>query len=147
MTISSTAFTGNQLIPAKYTCDGQNVSPELAIADVPEKAQSLVLICDDPDAPMGTWTHWTVWNINPKINKIEENSVPEGAIEGKTSQGDSGYHGPCPPSGTHRYYFKIYALDIKLNLHHPTDKAELEEALSGHILKQAELIGVYRRSG
>ena len=146
MEISSVAFQNNQNIPAKYTCDGQNINPPLEFKGVPDKAQSLVLICDDPDAPAGTWTHWTVWNINPQLNKIEENSVPEEGIEGKTSKGDTGYHGPCPPSGSHRYFFRVFALDAKLNLDTSANIGQLQKAIEGHILEQAELVGLYQRN-
>lgn len=147
MQISSTSFQNNQRIPPKYTCGGENFNPPLGISEVPEKAQSLVLIVDDPDAPMGTWVHWTVWNIDPKTQEILENSLPAGAIQGKTSAGQNEYHGPCPPSGTHRYFFKIYALDSKLDLASDADKSKLEQAMSGHILDQVELIGLYGQEG
>jgi len=146
MEISSEAFQNNQNIPAKYTCDGQNINPPLELKGVSDKAQSLVLICDDPDAPGGTWTHWTVWNINSRLNKIEENSVPEEGIEGKTSKGDTGYHGPCPPSGSHRYFFRVFALDAKLSLASNADIGQLQKAMEGHILEQAELVGLYQRN-
>lgn len=145
MTISSPAFENNSQIPQKYTCDGQNTSPPLTISDVPEKAQSLVLIVDDPDAPAGTWTHWLVWNIDPKTTEIAENSLPSGALEGVTSFDKPGYGGPCPPSGTHRYYFKLYALSTKLDLSPQVDKAQLEEAMADHILERSEIVGLYSR--
>ena len=146
MEISSAAFQNNQNIPAKYTCDGQNINPPLELKGVPDKARSLVLICDDPDAPAGLWTHWTVWNINPQLNKIDESSVGEGGTEGKTSKGDNGYHGPCPPSGSHRYFFRVFALDAKLNLDSSADSGQLQKAMEGHILEQAELVGLYQRN-
>lgn len=108
-------------------------------------AQSLVLIMDDPDAPAGTWVHWMVWNIDPKINEITEDNVPQGAIEGVTSFGQTGYGGPCPHSGRHRYFFKLYALDTKINLSLGADKSQLEKAMNGHILAQSELVGLYQR--
>lgn len=145
MIFSSPAFEGNASIPAKYSCDGENINPPLQISEVPENAQSLVLIMDDPDAPVGTWVHWTVWNINPQTREIKENSVPPGAREGITSFGPTGYGGPCPPSGTHRYFFKLYALDTKLGLSSQIDKAQLEKSMDGHILAQAELMGSYSR--
>lgn len=144
MVISSPAFENNRDIPAKYTCDGDNVNPPLEISDVPEETKSLLLIVDDPDAPMGTWIHWTVWNINPQTKAIEENSVPQGATEGMTDFGQPGYGGPCPPSGTHRYFFKLYALDTALQLDSSAKVNDLETAMEGHILAQAELIGLYR---
>lgn len=145
MKITSSAFENNGLVPKKYTCDGENINPPLEISDVPENAQSLVLIIDDPDAPMGTWTHWTVWSIDPKTTEITENNVPAGAVEGVTDFGRPGYGGPCPPSGTHRYFFKIYALDTRLNLTSGDDKRKLENAIQGHILTQAEIVGLYGR--
>src|SRR3990172_4411996 len=145
MKLSSSAFTHNQTIPAKYTCDGENVNPPLTITDVLTDSKSLTLIVDDPDAPAGTWVHWTVWNISPDTKQIAENSVPSNAIQGKTSFGNSGYGGPCPPSGTHRYFFKLYALDTTLSLGQNATKQDLEKAFVGHILDQAELIGLYSR--
>lgn len=146
MKISSPTFEHNQNIPSKYTCDGENINPPLKFLDIPENAQSLVLISDDPDAPMGTWVHWTIWNIDPKTTEILENSVPQGVVEGTTSFGNTGYGGPCPPSGTHRYFFKLYALDIMLDLPISTTVQALEKAVQGHILAQAELIGLYKRN-
>lgn len=145
MEIISPAFTHNGKIPAKYTCDGEDKNPPLKIAAVPQNAQSLVLISDDPDAPMGTWIHWLVWNIAPSVTEIAEDTVPEGGIEGTTSWNRTGYGGPCPPSGTHRYLFKIYALDCKLTLAPTAKIADLERAMEGHILDKAELIGLYSR--
>lgn len=146
MQIKSSAFEHNEQIPAKYTCDGENINPPLEFLDVPENAKSLVLIMDDPDAPMGTWVHWTVWNIDPATIEIVENSVPAGAQEGKTSFGKSGYGGPCPPSGTHRYFFKLYALATMLELSSDADKSKLESTMQGHILDRAELIALYKRN-
>jgi len=145
MKISSPAFGQNGTIPKKYTCDGENVNPPLSISQVPPSTQSLVLIMDDPDAPGRTFVHWTLWNIDPKITEIPENEVPEGARQGLTDFGTSGYGGPCPPSGIHRYFFKLYALDSKLELPSNAKKADLEQAMKGHILAQAELIGLYSR--
>lgn len=145
MKLSSLAFQNNGYIPLKYTCDGENVNPPLEISGVPAGTQSLVLIMDDPDAPLGTWIHWTLWNINPETKEIKENSVPPGAVEGMTSFGKPGYGGPCPPSGTHRYFFKLYALDTTINLNQQADKKLLEKAMAGHILDKAEIIGLYKR--
>lgn len=145
MKIESSAFLDNQFIPSKYTCDGENVNPPLKISGVPSETKSLVLIVDDPDAPRGTWVHWTLWNINPKITEISENNSPEGAVEGVTDFGKPGYGGPCPPSGTHRYFFKIYALDITLDLEVSAKVKDIEKAMEGHILDQARLIGLYSR--
>lgn len=145
MKITSPAFKNQELIPAKYTCDGENINPPLEISDIPPGAQSLALIMDDPDAPLRTWVHWLVWNINPEIKKISENSVPQGSVEGKTSFGKPGYGGPCPPSGTHRYFFKAYALDTLLDIVPNAGKAGLEKAMEGHILAKGELVGMYSR--
>jgi len=145
MNISSPAFTDNAAIPSKYTCDGEDINPELEISDVPEKAKSLVLIADDPDAPVGLWIHWLIWNIDPKTTSIEENSVPDGAQEGTTSFGKTGYGGPCPPDKEHRYFFKLYALDTTLSLDSNETKEELESAMEGHIIDQTELVGLYDR--
>lgn len=143
--ISSAAFKHKEMIPAKYTCDGADVSPPLAIEGVPENARSLALIADDPDAPRGTWVHWVVWNIDPKTKEIKEGVVPEGARQGMNDSRQAGYGGPCPPSGTHRYFFKLYALDTLMNVEKGSTKAELEKSMKGHILAQAEIIGLYRR--
>lgn len=144
MTISSTAFENNGNIPAKYTCDGMDVNPPLRFDNVPE-ARSLALIVDDPDAPMGTWVHWVLWNIDPKTSEIREDSVPKGALQGINDFGKHDYGGPCPPSGTHRYFFKLYALDSTLNLDKNARKADVEKAMKGHILAQAQIVGLYRR--
>ncbi len=145
MQLTSPAFEHEKDIPSQYTCDGQNINPPLKIEAVPENTESLALIIDDPDAPSGTFIHWLVWNIDPKTNKIEENSVPQGAIEGMTNFGETGYGGPCPPSGTHRYFFKLYALDTELDLTPNAGKDNLEQAMQGHILDSTELIGLYSR--
>lgn len=144
MKITSPAFQNNTKMPSKYTCDGEEINPPLSFADIPANAKSLVLIMDDPDAPSGTWVHWILFNINPKITSVEEGSIPSESKEGITSFGKTGYGGPCPPPGTHRYFFKLYALDATLNLTNP-DKADLEKAMQGHILDSAELIGLYSR--
>ncbi|MFC1691755.1 YbhB/YbcL family Raf kinase inhibitor-like protein [Nanoarchaeota archaeon] len=144
--ITSSAFDYNTNIPSKYTCDGEDINPPLTIDNIPENTQSLVLIVDDPDAPIGIWHHWVVFDItsvNSIIETIPENSVP--GKQGKNSRNTNDYHGPCPPSGTHRYFFKIYALDIKLNLQEGSAKQEVEQAMQGHILEQAELIGLYNK--
>jgi Raf kinase inhibitor-like YbhB/YbcL family protein len=143
MKITSSAFKHNASIPAKYTCQGEDVSPPLSIADIPEGTQSLALINDDPDAPVGTWDHWILFNVKP-AKKIGEGEAP--GDQGVNSWGRNDYGGPCPPSGTHRYYFKLYALDTLLELPEGVTKHELEEAMEGHILAQAELIGLYKKS-
>lgn len=145
MKLTSPVFNNNQNIPKKYTCDGENVNPSLSIYEVPQNTKSLTLIMDDPDAPMGTWVHWTVWNIDPKTTEIAENSVPNNATQGTTSFGKPGYGGPCPPSGTHRYFFKLYALDTTLTIPSSSDKADLEKTMEGHIFEKAELVGLYGR--
>lgn len=144
MKISSTAFENNGMIPPEYTCDGSDVSPELVFSEVPKEAKSLALVMDDPDAPMGTFTHWVVWNIPPhkmRLAKDEKISLHQG----KTSFGSKSYGGPCPPGGTHRYFFKLYALDLVLGLEEGSSKSDLEKAMKGHILAQSELIGKYSR--
>jgi Raf kinase inhibitor-like YbhB/YbcL family protein len=140
--ISSPAFQHNGLIPSKYTCDGENINPTLNIEDIPQGTQSLALVVDDPDAPMGTWDHWTVWNI-PLSDQIKENSVP--GTEGMNSARRRNYGGPCPPFGTHRYFFKVYALDTKLTLNPNSNKKDLEKAMQGHTLAKGEIIGKYAR--
>lgn len=145
MQLLSPAFRHNEYIPRQYTCDGANVNPPLNILDVPQAAKSLVLIVDDPDAPRGDWVHWTVWNIDPKTVSLGENSVPSGAREGQTDFGKPGYGGPCPPSGVHRYYFKLYALDSELSLDNRAAKSDLERAMTGRIVGQSTLIGLYKR--
>ncbi len=145
LTITSTAFADGAAIPARYTCEGEDISPPLAFGAVPAGAHSLALIVDDPDAPMGTWVHWVVWNIPADTREIGEGSVPAGALQGKNDFKRNSYGGPCPPSGTHRYYFKLYALDTTLNLAATTTKAALEKAMQGHILSQGRLMGTYRR--
>lgn len=146
MNLTSPAFNNNQPLPTKYTCEGQGVNPPLAFTEVPAEAKSLALIMDDPDAPASTFTHWTLWNIDPKTTTINENSVPAGAAQGLTSVNELGYFPPCPPSGTHHYIFKLYALDILLNLPSQTSVAQLEEAMQGHILQTSQLIGLYKKT-
>lgn len=143
MKLTSPAFENNELIPKKFTCDGEDISPGLEISDIPDKTQSLALIVDDPDAPMGTWVHWVVFDI-PVITRIEQNSIP--GKQGINDFGRKNYGGPCPPSGTHRYFFKLYALDKKLELAEGINKQDLEEAMQRHILDKAELIGLYKRN-
>jgi Raf kinase inhibitor-like YbhB/YbcL family protein len=139
MRLYSPAFKHNGFIPEKFTCKGEGINPALEIQDIPGNAQSLALIVDDPDAPGGTFVHWVVFNI-PVIQHIGENTVP-GEL-GSNHGGGKDYVSPCPPSGTHRYFFKAYALDTKLDLGGCITKAELEKAISGHILDKAELIGL-----
>lgn len=146
MRILSSAFEENQHIPSKYTCQGENINPELSFTEVPNDAKSLVLIMDDPDTAMGTFVHWLVYNIDPKTPDVEENSVPDNGTEALNGAGKKGYIGPCPPSGTHRYFFKLYALNIQLKLSSNADKKEIEEAMNGHILDQSELVGLYQKN-
>ncbi len=145
MTIESPAFPNGQNIPAKYTCDGNNISPALVVRGAPESAKSLVLIVDDPDAPAGRWVHWTLWDIKPETAEIPEGGVPAGAVQGLTDFGKVGYGGPCPPSGMHRYFFKLYALGTMLGLASQAKAQEIEEAMEGHIIEKAELVGLYSR--
>lgn len=142
MKIISPSFKNNESMPARFTCDGEDINPALEIENLPEGTKSLALIVDDPDAPMKTWVHWVVYDIPPS-SRIDEDSIP-----GKQGINDSGgrdYHGPCPPSGTHRYYFKVYALDKILALNEGASKKDLEKAMQGSILSSAELIGLYKR--
>lgn len=143
MKITSPEFENNKFIPRKFTCQGEDVNPTLIIEDIPKDTKSLALIVDDPDAPMGTWVHWVVYDI-PIINCIKEKSIP--GKQGINDFGRRDYGGPCPPSGTHRYFFKIYALDEKLNLNEGITKETLEKAMQGHILDKAELIGLYKKA-
>jgi Raf kinase inhibitor-like YbhB/YbcL family protein len=143
--ISSAAFKHNEMIPSKYACDGADLSPPIEITGVPDKTKSLALIVDDPDAPRGTWVHWVVWNIDPETKEIAEGMAPKGAQQGMNDSRQSGYNGPCPPSGTHRYFFKLYALDTLLDLGKRATKSELEKTMKGHILAHSEIIGLYSR--
>jgi Raf kinase inhibitor-like YbhB/YbcL family protein len=145
MRLTSPAFADAGNIPARFTCDGENINPPLAVSGVPAEAKSLVLIMDDPDAPAGDWVHWTAWNIDPDVTVIAEQSVPAGAVEGLTSFGRPGYGGPCPPSGTHHYQFKLYALDRTLDLPASAKKADIESAMAGYILTETMLVGLYQR--
>ncbi len=175
MTITSPAFKEGEFIPANYTCDGRDVSPPLTIEGVPIIAgripgtMSLALIVDDPDAPAGTlrpgsgqsWVHWVLYNMSPTVQFIPENSITPGAFkpiknspgptsppiaeQGRTNFGTPGYGGPCPPSGTHRYFFKLYALDTIIKFNEPPSATELEQAMAGHIIDRAQLMGRYAR--
>jgi Raf kinase inhibitor-like YbhB/YbcL family protein len=144
MKITSSAFPEGGNIPKQFTCDGADTSPALKIEGTPAEAKSLALIVDDPDAPSGLFTHWIVWNIDPKTAEINEGSAPKG-VQGKNDFGKSGYGGPCPPSGTHRYYFKIFALDRQLDLAAGAKRGQLDAALQGHIIGQGELMARYSR--
>lgn len=148
--LSSNAFTEGAMIPQRYSCDGENISPPLFWTGVPSGTRSLALICDDPDAPVGTWDHWVLYNIPADATGLPE-SVPEkavldtGAVHGSNSWGRIGYGGPCPPGGTHRYFFKIFALNTLLDLKSGATTSQLLETMEGHILGQGQLMGRYRR--
>ena len=141
----TTVFKHNDSIPSQYTCDGQDLAPELTISEVPSGAKELVLIVDDPDAPMGTWVHWVLYNIPTDTLKIDEKNLPQGVKQGMTDFGKIGWGGPCPPSGTHRYFFKLYAIDKNLDLPQGVGKSEVEAAIKGHVVEKVELIGLYKR--
>ena len=144
--VTSSAFSDGGKIPRKYTCDGSNVNPPLRIENLPNTVKNLALIVDDPDAPGRTWTHWLVWNIDPKTTEIGENSAPQNAVQGTSDFGNARYGGPCPPSGTHHYYFRVYALDGPLSLPPSTTKSALEKAMTGHVIAKGNLMGTYSRA-
>ncbi len=148
--ITSSAFEEGGMIPAKYTCDGADVSVPLQWDAVPEGTKSIAIINDDPDAPMGTWVHWVIFGLPAETRELAENvpadaTLANGAKQGTTDFGRTGYGGPCPPSGTHRYFFRIYALDVEIDLPSGAKKKQLLEAMEGHILGQGRLIGKYKR--
>jgi Raf kinase inhibitor-like YbhB/YbcL family protein len=142
LNISSPSFKHEGMIPRTYTCEGTNINPPLVIEGIPDDAICLALIMDDPDAPGGTYDHWIVWNI-PPVRVIPENSTP--GLEGENSSGQIGYTGPCPPSGTHRYFFKFYALDVLLDTQKGATKERVEFAMKNHTLAYGELIGMYKK--
>lgn len=149
MKLTSTAFTEGGMIPKKYTCDGNDISPPLAWSDVPASAKALALICDDPDAPAGTWVHWVAFNLPPSAKGLPEGIKAEkqlsgGGIQGTNSWRKIGYSGPCPPSGTHRYYFRLYALDAPLTLGNNATSKDVQAAIKGHVLAEAQLMGRYK---
>lgn len=144
MKITSPEFEDNGNLPREFTCDGLGVSPILNISEVPAEAKSLVLICDDPDAPRGLWTHWIVWDIPPTVTQIPAGNAA-GGTEGVNSWPMRGYGAPCPPSGEHRYYFRLYALNSLLELPETADRGQLDQAMQGKVIAQAELMGRYRR--
>ncbi len=141
LNISSPVFNNESNIPEKYTCDGKDVNPPLNIEGVPEGSETLALIVDDPDAPPGTWDHWIVYNISPETTEIKEDSVPGEQALNDFQKND--YGGPCPPSGTHRYFFKIYALDTNLDLPNNADKEDVLEAMEGHVIEEDKIVGMY----
>lgn len=145
MQISSPVFANGSPIPAKYTCDGGDIIPPLKFEDVPKDVVSLALICQDPDSPSGDFVHWIIFDIDPKVSEIKEGEVPADAIQGTNDFGNSNYGSPCPGSGSHRYVFKLYALDEKLGLNPQVTKAEFRKSLEGHIIAEAETFGTYQR--
>ncbi len=145
MEIKTKAFKNGGKIPSEYTCDGRDVWPDLEISGVPEEAESLALAMDDPDSPSGVWDHWVVWNIPADTKIIKSGELPPRAAEGINTWGRNGYGGPCPGSGEHRYFFKLYALDSVFNLSSSAHKTDLEKAMDGHVLAKAELSGRYQR--
>lgn len=145
MKLTSPSFQEGGIIPIRFTCDGENVNPQLEITSIPEETVSLALIMEDPDAPIGTFYHWVVWNIDPTFAKIPEDSLPQEAVEGKNSGGGNFYLGPCPPSGAHRYIFRVFALKEKLELPKSTTAFELENKIQGRVWDTAELSGLYTR--
>jgi Raf kinase inhibitor-like YbhB/YbcL family protein len=150
MEITSSAFGSGEMIPAKYTCDGADFSPSLEWSGSPAGTKSLALVCDDPDAPMGTWVHWVIYDIPPSATMLAEGITREKDLPGGGTQGINdfrkiGYGGPCPPGGTHRYFFRLYALDTMLGLKPGITKDQLLKAMRGHILAEAQLMGTYKR--
>jgi Raf kinase inhibitor-like YbhB/YbcL family protein len=145
MKITSSAFQEGGTIPEKFSKNGQNVSPELRLEGVPAGAKGLAVIVDDPDAPSGLFTHWLAWNIDPKTTQIAEGSPPAGAVQGKNDFGDVGYGGPQPPSGTHRYYFKVFALNEPLDLKSGAKRKDVDAAMKGHVIGQGQLMGRYSK--
>jgi Raf kinase inhibitor-like YbhB/YbcL family protein len=147
MELRSPAFEDNELIPSRYTCDGEDINPPLEISGVPKETKSLALIMEDPDVPTGTWIHWTLWNIDTFIDQIPAGKAPLGSIEGVTDFGRPGYGGPCPPEGRHRYVLTLYALDTKLDLTASRRAGDLLKAMKGHIVESCTLVGLYSRNG
>lgn len=144
LTLRSKAFRQGELIPQKYTCEGDNINPPVEISGMPEGTATLALIVEDPDAPKGVFDHWVVWNIPPEKAAVAENSIP--GISGHNGYRKTGYAGPCPPSGSHHYHFKAYALDTGLDLPAGSAKQALLEAMEGHVLASGELVGIYRKT-
>jgi len=144
MALTSPSFNNGEPIPAQFTCDGEDISPDLDWFGTPSDTVSLALIMDDPDAPVGTWVHWVIYNLPFDVSGLRQGMDHTGT-DGLNSWNETGYGGPCPPSGTHRYFFKIYALDTELDLGPGADKAELIAAMEGHVIGQAELMGTYSR--
>ena len=150
MEIISSSFDEGTMIPKKYTCDAIDISPPLKCSKIPDGTKTFAIICDDPDAPMGTWVHWVIYNLPVNINELSEDVpsleiLPNGAKQGRNDFGKIGYGGPCPPGGTHRYYFKVYALTEELKVETGITKSELLKAMEGHILSEGQLMGRYKR--
>jgi Raf kinase inhibitor-like YbhB/YbcL family protein len=145
MKITSPVFKNGESIPEKYTCEGENISPPLDFIDVPSSAKSLVLMVEDPDAMAKPWVHWLIFNIPPNTKKFKENSIAEGAMEGLSNGNTFGYEGPCPPEGVHHYFFNLYALDTRLNISEATDRKAMLREMKGHIVAEAQLIGLYQK--
>jgi len=148
--LNSSAFREGEMIPKKHTCDGEDISPPLEWSTVPAGCKNLALICDDPDSPTGTWVHWVIYNIPPQTNKLTENvpvsrTLEDGSLQGINDFRKMGYGGPCPHAGTHRYNFKLYALDAVLKLKAGATKDQLLRAMEGHVLAQGQLMGKYHR--
>ena len=148
--LSSPAFKSGDAIPAKYTCDGLNISPPLQWEDVPQNTQSIAIVVDDPDAPSGLWTHWILYNLAPSMRSLQERvskdfKLPDGSMQAENDYGKPGYGGPCPPSGTHHYIFHAYALDKKLTLPEAAKRKAFDRAIEGHVLAKSELTAAYKR--
>lgn len=148
--VTSSAFKDGGTIPSLYTCDGDDTSPDISWAGIPDAAKSIAMIADDPDAPRGTWVHWVIYNIPPQSEGLPQNVPPDkilgdGSMQGMNDSGQTGYGGPCPPGGVHRYFFKVYALDTRLSLGPGATKKDLEDAMKGHILAEGQLMGRYKR--
>ena len=141
--VTSPSFKNDDYIPVKFSCEGDNISPELSVKDIPEHTASLAIVVEDPDAPRGIVTHWIAWNIDPSGNIPEKSNA---GVQGKNTRGNNGYMGPCPPSGVHHYHFKIYALDEKLNLPEGSTKEQLQDAMKDHIIGFGELVGLYQKT-
>lgn len=150
-TITTSAFASGAAIPERYTCKGEDLSPALEWRDAPAKTASFAIIMDDPDAPAGVWIHWLIWNLPPSMGALQQGvskagQFVDGTQEGRNSFGKTGYNGPCPPPGqTHRYFFRMYALDTKLNLSAEADRSQLDAAMKGHVLAQTEYMGTFHR--
>lgn len=149
--VRSSAFGEGESIPSDFTCDGADMSPPVSWSGVPAETQSLAVIVDDPDAPAGNWSHWLLYDLSPKLIQLPAGIpagaiIPDGGFQGRTDFGNTGYNGPCPPAGTHRYFIKVFALDRILHLEPGATKKELLAAVQGHILAEGTLMGTYRRS-